>query len=419
MTGLARRDGCSRDALVRAEAAGYHLVMARPHPLGLLIVAGMLVAPGLTAWAWAQQEIPRLPGIRGERFAQPQAAERVARPAEPLDDEALKDLIDRLNAPDLQMRDRAQLTLSTHDGVDLDRIEDYLDTATLSPEQLLRLGAVGLSLFINAPRPAMGVEFGTRFGAVASVTINNTVPGFDAANSLFAGDVILRMDGIPVQHFNHARQIILSFDPEDQITISVLRNGEPVDAVVRFGSFARLPNPAAPSSEVLRQAWNIRRARRAPDRAEPIIVALDPSLRPNDPALAPQVAQQAWRAVEQWLSRRLEGAGDLFDARLSAYARAEAEPVGPEILAAGGQRMVDAPAIEPFNNRPVSQQVAAELRQIDARTNALNREQRVIQQRLLDPNLRADQRMELTNRSRAIQRDLVQLRDHRRRLIGN
>jgi len=387
--------------------------MARPLTFALAILTGTLLASPLCPSAHAQPA-----GQQAWQPAAQDAAPKIAADADRLSDAALKALIDDLNARDLQTRDRAQLTLSTSEGVDLERIEEYLDTASLSPEQLLRLSAVGLSLFVNAPRPAMGVEFGTRFGAVASVTINNTVPGFDAANSLVAGDIILRMDGIPVQDFNHARQIILSFDPGDQITVSVLRNNEPIDAVVRFGSFGQLPNPAPPTNDVLREAWSIRRDRRAPDRAEPLVVALDPSLRPSDPTLAPRIAQQAWRAVELWLSRRLEGNGEIFDTRMGGFVRSDGEEPGPSLVATGPQRMVDAAATEPFNNRPVSQQVAAEIRQIDARMNALNREQRLAQQRLLDPNLRADIRMELTNRTRAIQRDLAQLRDHRRRLIG-
>jgi hypothetical protein len=383
--------------------------MARPNLLGqklaLLIVAATL-ASSLTHAAVAQPNLPDAEQVSPEQTEKQ------------LDDDSLKTLIDDLNAQDLQTRDRAQLTLSTTDGIRLDRIEDFLDTAQLSPEQHLRLSAVGFALFGRTPRPAMGVEFGTRFGAVASVTINNTVPGFDAADNLISGDIILRMDGIPVQDFNHARQIILSFDPNDQITVSVLRNGEPVDTLVRFGSFGQLPNPTPPTDGVMREAWNIRRARRAPDRAEPIVTALDSSLRPGDAALAPQVSLQAWRAVEQWLARRLQGDGKNFDTRLGSFLRNEQDDMGPAIQATGAQRMVDAAATEPFNNRPVTPQIAAELRQVDARLSALSREQRVVQQRLLDPNIRADERIRLNNRVRSIQLDMARLREHRRTLIG-
>lgn len=387
--------------------------MARPHLLGIrhgLCVITVALAP-LASSAWAQPQEPKISDALAE---QPE----VSREADRLDDDTLKSLVDDLNAQDLQTRDRAQLTLSTSDGVELDRIEEYLDSAPLSPEQLLRLSAVGLSLFVSAPRPAMGVEFGTRFGAIASVTINNTVPGFDAANTLVAGDIILRMDGIPVQDFNHARQIILSFDPFDQISISVLRSGEPIDAVVRFGSFGQLPNPSPPTAEVLRQAWNIRRARRAPDRAEPIVVALDPSLRPNDPVLAPQVAQQAWRAVEQWIARRFEGGGELYDSRLGAFGQDDRD-AGPNMQAAGAQRAIDMTATEPFNNRPVTAQIAGEIRLLDAEIARLIREQGEARRQLTDPNLRVDIRNRLNNRIRALDAEIVTLRKQRRKYLGD
>lgn len=400
--------------------------MALPHPLAILaIAAGTFSAPHALAQP-DDRVLPVLPGRFEPRNAPDRSAPEMGpnpdpdanAPNAPVDDTWLEDRIKELNAKDLETRDRAQLRLATNSSITLDRIEEFLDTADLSPEQLLRLSAVGYSLFEISTRPAMGVEFGTRFGAVGGVTINNTVPGFDAANSLLAGDLILRMDGIPVQDFNHARQIILSFDPDDLITVSVIRNNEPVDAIVRFGSFEQLPNGARPTKEVLRQAWNIRRERRAPDRAEPLIIPLDPSLRPNDPALSPQVAAQAWRAVAQWLSRRLDNPSQLFEARLEDSMRAQRDEAGPDILPAGDERMVDAAAIEPFNNRPMTPEVAAQVRQIDARINALTREQRVAQQQLTDPNIRADRRVELANRVRSIQLEMSRLRDWRRKLLG-
>lgn len=344
-----------------------------------------------------------------------QVAEQDAGPAKPMAAADLDERIRALGAPDLETRDSAQLALATSENVTLDQIEQYLDTAELSPEQRLRLSAVGLSLFLDAPHPAMGVEFGIRMASGNGVSINNTVPGFDAANSLAAGDIILRMDGVEILDFAHARQVILSYDPDDQITVSVLRNGEPVDALVRFGTFKQLPNPETPTNDVLAQAWNIRRARRAPDRAEPVVVALDGSLVPNDPALAPQVAARAWRAVAQWIARRVGEPQDGFD---GAYADTDQAEEGPDIASTGAQRTIDDAAAQPFSNRAVTPEVAAQLRQIDARLSALNRENRVAQQQILDPNLRADRRIELTNRIRAIQAEMSRLREWRRKMIG-
>lgn len=401
--------------------------MARPArfakrlPTNVRLAAITTLLASCPAWSAAIAQNP--PIVPGDVAPAPlDEAATQAEPVEQADEAWLKARIDELNAQDLATRDHAQLSLVTNDAVRLSQIEDVLDTADLSPEQRLRLGAVGLRMFIDLPassRPAMGVEFGTRMGMIASVTINNTVPGFDAGNSLTGGDVILRMDGIPVQDFNHARQIILSFDPEEQITISVLRNGEPIDALVRFGSFAQLPNPTSPSTDLLGQAWSIRRARRAPDRAEPIIVALDPSLQVGDPALWPQVSAQTWHAVSQWIARRLEGGVEFARDRMANQQTPDDAETGPDLLPAGSQRTVDAAATEPFNNRPVTPQMAAQLRNADARVAALQREYRGLQQKLQDPNLPANVRAVHMNRARAIQGELASIRDWRRKLVGN
>ena len=376
----------------------------------------------------------------------------------------LADRIADLGAADLATRDNAQLALRTTVGVDLARVEVSLDSGALSPEQFVRLSSVGLSLFVNSPRPAMGVEFGGRFLGATGVTVTRTVQGFESTKVLESGDVILSMDGFTINDFIHARQIILSFDPGELVTLSIIRRGEPTEVSLHFGSFKDLPSPSTPANEMLGTSWGIRRERRSSTVIEIPIVALDPSIRPNagllnwreddaatnangaDPAnpeaqaeaqalaqaqavaLAAeqnlQLAQSAWYSVNQWLTRHLDELdpdGSRYQRDMNAntrkWAQTESSNAAANVAATGGDRIIDGFASEPFSNRPLTPDIAAQLKLIDGAMLRIRRELADTEQRLQNMNIGVNERIALNRRVSDLKVQLVRMRQNRQQML--
>lgn len=339
----------------------------------------------------------------------------------------LLDRVAELGSDALAVRDRAQLTLATTPGVPLDAIEELLDSADLSPEQRVRLGAIGLSLFVDSPRAAMGVSFGMRSFEARGVVVTATVPGFQAADVLLAGDIITMMDGVEITEFDGARQVILSFDPGDRTSVTVLRQGQPVEVELTFGSFMELAAPTPPSTEVLNAAWNLRRDRRSERPIDSVILALHPTQRGVHGDVDPRQVAEAWRRVAVWLGGALVNT-DFFvigprrigqpipDTRRFGQPQDDGPAFAP--IAGGAARRLDASAVEPFSNKPVTPEVARLLKNADDRIAMLRRQVRDAEQLLQNPAIPADQRARLSAQVRAFQNEIVRLREGRRQLLG-
>lgn len=175
-------------------------------------------------------------------------------------------LVADLDSPMLERRDRAGLELATDARVTLEMIEQRLAESTrpdraLSVEQRESLMRVGRRAFENAPRAAMGVQFG-RFDGGGGVEVTATVPGFEALRVIRPGDVLRSIDDARITIQADARAAIVSHDPGDTVRVDLVRMGEPLTVTVRLGSFVDLQNARELEPWTLDAAWRLRCARK-------------------------------------------------------------------------------------------------------------------------------------------------------------
>lgn len=205
-------------------------------------------------------------------FATPATQLVIGSDAEPGVADWLDSMLADLDAPDPGRRARAigELTAAEDQGderLSLALVEQRLARAArgeagqvLSVEQRSWLERCGRRLFGNSARAGMGVQFG-RFDGGGGVEINGTVPNFDAARVLRAGDVLHGIDDFAVTFRSDARAAIISYDPGSEINLRLVRNGEPMTVRLRLGSFDNLVNTAPIDTGTLDLAWEIRGGR--------------------------------------------------------------------------------------------------------------------------------------------------------------
>lgn len=219
--------------------------LARRAVAGLVLAAGLLGAPSALAQA-----------------IDPKVRANV--------DQWVKDL----DSAELAERDYAQLRLGDGRACSLGLIQSRFLDAGLTEEQRLRLHSAGFRLFTGSVRGAMGVQFDTT--TPQGVVIGRTIEGFDSRVTLRPGDVIRTIDGRPAVDQDHVRALIISHDPGDEVTVGLLRNGEPLTVVLRMGRFDQLRDRnVGPDEQAMQQAWRVRLARLARESAARLPAPID------------------------------------------------------------------------------------------------------------------------------------------------
>ncbi len=193
------------------------------------------------------------------------------------------DLVRALDADPLAERERAT-SMIVSGGEPMARlaaVEATLRDAGLSREQRERLHTAGLRLFSATPRAAMGVTI-KPFYDEGPVTVDPSAPGFDAARVLQEGDVVRSADGLPILSDVDLRCAIVSHDPGDEMTLGIVRSGEPMVVKVRLGRYSDLRQDRPVDDHVLAGAWERRAARSSP---------------PSSPPLAGPLSAERWAAA--------------------------------------------------------------------------------------------------------------------------
>ncbi len=159
-------------------------------------------------------------------------------------------IIRSFDSPDLAERLNASDRIATDPELTLAVIEEPLHRAAgdLSAEQLLRLDQAAFARFCRESRAAMGVQYSQLDTLIDGVEISAPLDGFDAKRILQPGDVIRRIDATSVRRQNDLRSAILSYSPGDEVSLEVMRRGEPLTVRLRMGNFDDLDarNVAAP-----------------------------------------------------------------------------------------------------------------------------------------------------------------------------
>lgn len=194
---------------------------------------------------------------------------------------SMDSVVAQLGSDDYARRESAENELTLRP---LSEILKALSDPSLTAEQRERLERAGLTLFRDAERAALGVQFSqfniVRGGGAAGggVTIERTIPGFDSNRVFQAGDIIRSMGGQAIRDQNEARPVIVSFEPGEEVDVEFVRGGEVLRDKVKLGSFRTLTNRGELSGLHLQRAWEYRLARAAggPPPAVPV-PAMDPN----------------------------------------------------------------------------------------------------------------------------------------------
>lgn len=262
----------------------------------------------------------------------------------------IADLVTKLDAPDLATREAATRALRVHvDGADgnaaaltpedqLKLLLEQFRTRNLTLEQKTRLSLVARDLFIMTDRAGMGVSFGMEVGE-EGIPIAGTVKqaGFYAHEVLKPGDVIRAADGLPVRSRPEIRAAVLSHDPGDVMSLTILRGGTIRKVDLKLGSFAKLDRPELPENSTLDRAWNLRLNRELAQNAN----RGDGPKRTSDdqPVIVSQIDEDRWANLERALSiARSKMVQDARAAGLVVEPRRTQPWEGPpQNIAAGGQ----------------------------------------------------------------------------------
>lgn len=262
--------------------------------------------------------------------------------------------------------------------------------ATLSGEQRERLTQVGIRLFGQMPHGAMGVSF-SRADRGQGVEISGVVAGFDSMRVLQPGDVVLQIDGRDVNAQTDMRAAIISHDPGDEVDMTLLRRGERVVVSLKLGDFDTLRNALAPDRGLIRDALEMRIARRAgQDIKSPEVI--EPGIDSARWAKL-QVEQNERAAVQMRAPRNIDanddGEGGAAPALMSGGADRPAN--GGDVAFAANPTVLDERAIAELNRdrAMLNQQYREALRQLSLKPDPaqrlmLSNSMRVLQSQIED-----------------------------------
>lgn len=215
-------------------------------------------------------------------------ATQEARPAGPEDSAAAKGraLAAALGSADWSTRDRAEYELLHTRGPYLPALEAALRDPAATPEQRMRLERVARQRFTIEPRAAMGVQFDR--SSPAGVVISGPIEGFDAARVLRPVDTIVAIDGYRVTDQDEFRYQIVSREPNQEVELDVIRDGQVIRVTLRLGSYATLPEKRGLDERTLMGAWEARLERLGVSTAET-----------EDQVISTGLSDGAWRVAGQ------------------------------------------------------------------------------------------------------------------------
>lgn len=188
------------------------------------------------------------------------------------DAEIPESLIADLDSTKLLTREEATHRIASSAEFGMGSVRRAMEHSGLSAEQKQRLSSAGYEIFKATPRGAMGVQFE---GATASgVMVRPAQAGFDASRVLKADDTIRAIDGRRVEDQEEIRVAIISREPGESLPLTIIRDGVPIEASVRLGSYAELRNSQGLDDSVLAAAWAARKARTASGGEAPLVSGL-------------------------------------------------------------------------------------------------------------------------------------------------
>jgi hypothetical protein len=201
-------------------------------------------------------------------------------PAEEVLDKRIADeRVQLLDSESFAQRQEATASLLSDSTISLQTIETWLADPSLSPEQHMRLLHVGRARFALMPRGGLGVQFGV-MEIDGGAAISRTVEGFDAANWLQAGDVIIEVDGRPVRSSGDLRMEIISRTPGEALPLRVNRVGEIIEVAPKLGDYSALGNPAPLSLGELMLAWQMRLQRQGAEQLNEQVIRIESDINP-------------------------------------------------------------------------------------------------------------------------------------------
>lgn len=127
-----------------------------------------------------------------------------------------------LDSPVLADRDHASSILLADESITIRDIEDMLSSDRLTPEQQIRLLAVGREIFARTPKAGLGVQFAPQ-RLEAGTRLDGVLDNFPAAGLLRAGDIILAINAQPIANSAHMGEIILSHEPGEILVMDIAR----------------------------------------------------------------------------------------------------------------------------------------------------------------------------------------------------
>jgi hypothetical protein len=242
-------------------------------PLAAACLAGLAVprqAPGQIA-----PEPPRrLPDPLGQRVGVEGRPRATFPPDVRIDADWIAERVRRLDDPSLEVRDTATLELIAA-AVTPEQLAEHARAPGLSPEVRERLTHVAQQWFATTERAALGVSFGYVRDDARTAAITDTIRGFDAARVLQPGDVIAAVNGEPVT-YQQLRAQIVSHDPGQSCTLTIVRGGRTMTAAVTFGRWSDLASGRGFVDEnVFVRALAIRLLRAGWPVPEPVSATLD------------------------------------------------------------------------------------------------------------------------------------------------
>lgn len=262
----------------------------------------------------------------------------------------IADLVTKLDDPDLKIREDATRALRLHvdnfgptaEGAmtheeQLKLLLEQFRTRDLTLEQETRLSLIARDLFAMTDRAGMGVSFAIE-NDVGGVGIAGTVrqEGFYAHEVLKPGDVIRSADGIPVRSSSEMRAAVLSHDPGEIMSLTILRGGTIRKVDLKLGNFAQLDRPQLPENRTLDHAWKLRLNRElaAQGHRQPGAAKAN-----GEQTIFSQIDEDRWANLERGLS--IARSKMVQDARATGLVleprKAQPWEGPPQIIAAGGQ----------------------------------------------------------------------------------
>ncbi|MBI1189714.1 MAG: PDZ domain-containing protein [Tepidisphaera sp.] len=206
-------------------------------------------------------------------------------------------------------------------------VQADVNRAELNKEQRERLMQIGTRLFSSVPHGAMGVKF-SRLDRGQGVEISGVIAGFDSQRVLQPADIVLDIDGHEVNAQTDMRAAIISHDPGDKVDMTLLRRGERVVVALQLGDLDNLQNAAIPDHSLMRDAFELRVARRAgvaPDRGG----VIDPGMDSAQWASLQLGQNERMAALQQQARGRNVDSGDEDDSKT------------PSIVAGGADRLAN------------------------------------------------------------------------------